>query len=144
MAASRCADSALVGKGDTRPKSIVISNSLGKNTDQEKKIDMDWLLTVQRGVVDPKTGLISVGFGLISSANYEKMTVGDPRYAGRVRTNGGQVSATLLNSDYDYFSGVSAVKVGVGEADRTKLDSILFSSLKRLYSALYNFKPIKA
>ena len=109
-----------------KPKPITMKNCQGENTENKMILDLDFLLAIQRGKFE--NGRILVGFGVIS---FEKLR------SLLFRGKGEQIKAKILNSEYDYFSGLREISI-VSNPDRdSELNKRFSEGLARTYNDIF-------
>lgn len=115
-------------KSLTKAKEIIMKNCLGGNGEKKADLDLDFLMTIQRGQ-DKGDGKISIGFGIISKPKLNVLLY---------RRNNGddQIIARIKNEDYDYFSGLEEVIVDSDPNRQSELNKVFSEGLSKMYDSL--------
>jgi len=109
----------------TTAKSIVIKNKLGNNSQDPDVHDLefDYLMTIQRG--NNRKGTMDIGFAVISREDIPNL-----------RSSGDQITTSIPNDGYNYFSGLHSVSnknyLDIGN----KLDKEFHNGLGIIYNNL--------
>lgn len=110
-----------------KPKSIIMKNCLGGNAKDKIDIDLDYLMTIQRGKI--VNGKSLIGFGIISK---NKLT-------NLIKVNGDdQIIVKINNEQYDYFSGLENIDVNNEQDRQSELNRVFSLGLSQMYDNILN------
>ena len=112
------------GKGDKKPKTLIMKNCLGAN--RNSGMDFDYLLVIQRGDKVVNNG--TVGFAVV---NKEKIK-------DKCFFNGDQLTLKVLNNEYDYISDTKNVEY-FSDSEMEKINQHYVNGKKNIYRSIYIF-----